>query len=160
MNLSLKSVAGATLIVLSLAVQPSWADGGGGSNSGGGGNGGGEQTAGLSKAQADVDAGRYDAALKKLDALAKSEPGNADVWNLLGFSSRKLGKFDAAAGYYEKALALDARHLGALEYQGELFIETGQVQKALANLERLNSLCGTCEQFVDLKEALAEAGQS
>ena len=35
---------------------------------------------------------------------------------------RKLGNMEMAAKNYEKALSLDPKHKGALEYQGQLFI--------------------------------------
>ena len=120
---------------------------------------GGAAPSGLDAARADIDAGRYNGALRKLTVLAQADPGNADVWNLLGFSSRKLGDYAAAASHYDKALSIDAGHLGALEYQGELFLETGQAQRALANLKTLKKLCGTCEEYEDLQAAVAKAVQ-
>ena len=111
-------------------------------------------------AKAAVDAGKYKSAIATLKSLVKADPKNADTWNLLGFSSRKLKKYDDAAKYYSAALKLDPKHRGALEYQGELFIITGAFDQAKANLKSLKSLCGTCEEFADLKAALTAAGQS
>jgi hypothetical protein len=48
--------------------------------------------------------------------------------------------------------------LGALEYQGELFITTGKLDQAKANLAKLQGLCGTCEEAQDLEAALKAAG--
>ena len=112
------------------------------------------------QAQAAVDAGQFSTAIKTLRVLVKTDPQNADAWNLLGFSSRKLKKYDDAGKYYQTALKLDPRHRGALEYQGELFVETGAFDKAKANLKTLKALCGNCEQYVDLQKVLAAAGQS
>ena len=111
-------------------------------------------------AKAAVDAGKYKSAIVALKVLVKTDPKNADAWNLLGFSSRKLKKYEDAAKYYDTALRLDPKHRGALEYQGELFIVTGAFDQAKANLKSLKSLCGTCEEFADLKAALSAAGQS
>jgi len=36
----------------------------------------------------------------------------------------------AAASYYNTALTIDPKHIGALEYQGELFIQLGDIEKA------------------------------
>ena len=55
---------------------------------------------------------------------------HADLYNLVGFCLRKTGDQKQAWVYYDKALALNANHLGTLEYQGELFVETGQMAKA------------------------------
>ncbi len=112
-------------------------------------------------AKAAVEAGQYAAALPMLAAVLANDPSNADVWNLLGFASRKLGRVKDAETYYAHALQLAPDHLGALEYQGELFLETGRPQLARANLDQLLKLCGAnCEQYRDLAEALAAAGQS
>ena len=111
-----------------------------------------------SEAKATVDAGNYAAALPMLVALTKADAKNADAWNLLGFTDRNLGKMDDSSKAYLVVLKLNPNHLGALEYQGELFIQTGHVDKARANLARLQSLCGNCEQVGDLSRALTAAG--
>jgi tetratricopeptide (TPR) repeat protein len=112
------------------------------------------------QAKAAVDAGNYKIAIKSLTELVKADSQNADAWNLLGYSNRKLKKYDEAAKYYQTALKIDPKHRGALEYQGELFVETGAFDKAKANLATLKAICGNCEQYGDLKKALAAAGQA
>jgi len=93
--------------------------------------------------------------LKKVDAIVKD---NADVNNLLGFASRKLGQYSQASGYYLKALKIDPNHLGALEYQGELFLMQKKAKLAQQNLAKLKRLCGTsCEEYQDLKKAVSLA---
>lgn len=83
---------------------------------------------------------------------------HADVFNLLGFSLRKTGDYKNALTYYNKALELDAYHLGAHEYIGELFVETNQIEKAKYHLEILVRLCPTgCEEREDLEKAIAAA---
>lgn len=110
------------------------------------------------EAKATVDAGNYAAALPMLVNITKIDPQNADAWNLLGFSYRKLEQFSDAEVAYQKVLAINPDHLGGLEYQGELFLQTGRPDEAKANLDRLKTLCGTCEEYEDLAKALAEAG--
>ena len=114
--------------------------------------------ASTAQAQAAVDAGDYAGALTLLQPIVAAEPGNADALNLVGFASRKLGQLDQASSFYRAALAADPNHLGALEYQGELFVMTGNVAGAQANLARLQALCGSCEAEADLAAALAGAG--
>ena len=123
-------------------------------SSGGGNSAASTAVKGYPAAQAAVAAGQYAQAINILADVVKTDGKNADAWNLLGYSSRKLGHYDNAAKYYEAALRLDPDHLGALEYQGELFIETGQLVKARANLAQLRELCGTCEEYRDLQEAV------
>ena len=50
--------------------------------------------------------------------------------------------FDNAAKYYKKALELDPEHLGAIEYQGEMYVDLGQKENALNNLALLKKLVG------------------
>lgn len=88
------------------------------------------------------------AALKLVD---KAFPNNADVNNLLGYTSRNLNQYTKAAIYYSKALKIDPKHLGALEYQGVLFLKTKKIAAAKANLTKLKDLCGVaCEEYKDL----------
>ena len=109
-------------------------------------------------AKALVDAGKYDDALPALVTITTDDPQNADAWNLLGFTHRMLGHNDESAQAYLVVLDINPNHLGALEYQGELFINTGKMDLAKANLAKLQSLCGTCEEYEDLDKALKAAG--
>ncbi|NBZ86506.1 tetratricopeptide repeat protein [Stagnihabitans tardus] len=110
------------------------------------------------EAKAMVDEGSYAAALPKLVGLVQNDPGNADAWNLLGFTYRKLGQLEDSDAAYLKVLAINPDHLGALEYQGELFITQGKIDAAKANLVKLQGLCGNCEEAEDLEKALKAAG--
>lgn len=110
------------------------------------------------QAKALVDAGNYAEARVMLKDITAAEPANADAWNLLGFSSRKSGDLKAASKAYTKALKLNPQHLGALEYQGEMYIEMGKLDKAQANLDALKAACGSCEEMQDLQQALKAAG--
>jgi Flp pilus assembly protein TadD len=112
----------------------------------------------LAKAQDLLKANNFAAAADELKLVAAADAGNADVWNLLGFAQRKSGDLKAAGKSYAKALGVNPDHIGALEYQGELFVMTGQLDRAKANLDRLNNLCGNCEEAEDLAKALAKAG--
>ncbi|MEM9148372.1 MAG: tetratricopeptide repeat protein [Pseudomonadota bacterium] len=97
----------------------------------------------------------YDQALPILEDLAKTQPANADVLNLLGFAHRKTGNLDLSGAYYQRALYLKPDHLGALEYQGELFLLQGNIQGAKDNLRRLEILCAEgCEEREELDEAI------
>ena len=114
---------------------------------------------GFAEAKAAVDAGHYPEALKLLASVIKAEPRNADALNLMGYSNRKMNRLSEAARYYDAALKANPKHLGALEYQGEMFVETGAYDKARMNLNMLAALWGTCEEFMDLQTALMAAGQ-
>lgn len=114
----------------------------------------------LSAVRALIKAKDFAAARDQLMKLADTHQ-HADIYNLLGFSLRKSGDIPRAATYYAKALDFDPNHKGALEYQGEMFVETGQIEKAKANLEKLIKLCPTgCEEREDLESAIAGKTES
>lgn len=97
----------------------------------------------------------FTAALAALKIADKDFANNADINNLLGYSARNLKQYANAATYYTKALKIDPNHLGALEYQGELFMLTKKSAQAKKNLAKLKTLCGlTCEEYLDLKKAI------
>jgi Flp pilus assembly protein TadD len=97
----------------------------------------------------------FSAALAALKIADQSFPNNADINNLLGYSARNLKQYKPAATYYTKALKINPNHLGALEYQGELFMLTKKSAQAKNNLAKLKTLCGiNCEEYLDLKKAI------
>ncbi len=87
--------------------------------------------------------------------VVADNPKNADGYNLLGYSSRWLGKYDEAFAAYDKALALDPKHKGALEYSGVAYLKVNQKDKAEAQLAKLKIICATCEETTDLAKAVA-----
>lgn len=109
----------------------------------------------LTKIRSLIAAKNFSAALSALKVADKAFPNNADINNLLGYSARNLKQYKPAATYYVKALKIDPNHLGALEYQGELFMLTKKTNDAKKNLAKLKSLCGvSCEEYLDLKKAI------
>jgi Flp pilus assembly protein TadD len=109
----------------------------------------------LTKIRTLIAAKNFSAALSALKVADKDFPNNADINNLLGYSARNLKQYKPAATYYAKALKIDPKHLGALEYQGELFMLTKKTSDAKKNLAKLKSLCGVnCEEYLDLKKAI------
>jgi len=102
-----------------------------------------------------INSEKYATALTSLKSADKSYPNNADVNNLLGYTSRKLKQYPQAGTYYTKALKIDPKHLGALEYQGELFMILKKTSSAKSNLAKIKAICGTsCEEYIDLKKAI------
>jgi tetratricopeptide (TPR) repeat protein len=110
----------------------------------------------VNAARALVKEKRWEAAIGALARLAVVEP-SADVFNLLAFSQRNTGDFRSALENYMRALALDPDHRSALEYLGELYVQTGEMDKARALLARLEQLCPEgCEEREDLEKAIRD----
>jgi len=89
-----------------------------------------------------INQGQYQVAINELKK-AEFEVGlHADIQNYLGYTHRKLGRYEEAKVYYKRALKLNPNHLGAYEYLGELYIETGDMKNARRQLANLDKLCG------------------
>jgi Flp pilus assembly protein TadD len=111
----------------------------------------------LTTVRAKIKAKDFKGALAELTPMLQTHQ-HADVYNLMGFSLRKTGDAKQAYTFYRKALDFDPQHKGALEYLGELYVETGQIDKARENVAALKKLCtGGCEELADLEKAISEA---
>ena len=98
---------------------------------------------------------QYSDAIVKLNDALVTDSKNSDIYNYLGFSHRKLGKMEDAAFFYNKALEINPKHKGALEYQGEMFLTLNQIGKAEENLKKLDKICFLgCSEFDKLKKSI------
>ena len=99
------------------------------------------------------DRGEYEAAITALRALDHDD--DADVANLIGYASRKLGRYDDAKVWYERSLAADPHHAVTWSYYGMWHAEQGNVLKAKDDLEKVRLICGTdCKAYTMLKDAI------
>jgi len=109
------------------------------------------------KAEYMIKGEQYAEAIPLLQKVVADNPRDADAWNYLGFATRKLGRKEEALGYYQKALQVDAKHKGANEYLGELYLMMNDLPKAEAQLAILKGICGTnCEEVEDLEADIAD----
>ena len=94
-----------------------------------------------------------------IDELKKANaPTSADWNNLMGYSLRKADPANAAEAekFYNEALRIEPKHRGALEYSGELYLMTGNLEMAEQRLAALDKACFLpCEEYKDLKSAVA-----
>ena len=101
--------------------------------------------------------GNYKVAISYLKKSIENDSNNADAFNMLGYSNRKLGKNQEAFKYYKKALKLDPRHRGTHEYIGRLFLNLNQPEKAKMHLDKLDSICFLgCDEYTTLKKAIED----
>jgi len=97
--------------------------------------------------------GEYEAAITALRAL--DHDNNADVANLIGYASRKLGRYDDAKVWYERSLAADPNHAVTWSYYGMWQAGQGNVLKAKEDLDKVRLICGTdCKAYTMLKNAI------
>ena len=62
------------------------------------------------------DKGDYDAGIAALRAMGYDD--NPDVATTIGYASRRLGRYDDAKYWYDKALAADPNHVTTWSYYG------------------------------------------
>ncbi len=103
-----------------------------------------------------VEAKNWTAAVDSFKKAVAANPKNPDAHNMLGYSYRALGRFDESFAAYDKALAIDPKHKGALEYSGMGYLKTNQKAKAEAQLTKLTAVCAACPETVSLAKAVAD----
>ena len=72
--------------------------------------------------------GQYDAGIAAMHALGHDD--NAEVANYIGYASRKLGHYEEARVWYERALTADPNHTRTWQYYGMWQLEQGNLLKA------------------------------
>ena len=94
---------------------------------------------------------QFSEAIKILEnILSKSKyQKDPDILNHYAFSLRKTKQLDKAEEYYKKALAIDPGHRGALEYLGELYVDTNRKDLAKQILQKLEKC--RCPEFAELQ---------
>jgi len=110
----------------------------------------------LSAVREQIAAKNWSGAIDELKRL--NDTGDADWNNLMGYSLRKAPApdFAGAEKFYDEALRIDPRHRGALEYSGELYLQTGDLARAEQRLAALDKACFFgCAEYSDLKKAIA-----
>ncbi|MBV9635386.1 MAG: hypothetical protein JOZ40_12235 [Methylobacteriaceae bacterium] len=97
---------------------------------------------------------RYGEALEVLDLM--QDQNTAKGLNYRGYATRKLGRTEEGIGYYLRSVALDPSYAQVREYLGEAYVIQGKLDLAKAQLQTIETLCGTgCEEYEDLAAAIA-----
>ena len=78
--------------------------------------------------------GDWQGAIDYMKKAVADDAKNADAYNLMGYSYRRMGKADPAFEAYTMALNIDPKHRGANEYLGATYLLVGDVEKAKAQL--------------------------
>jgi predicted Zn-dependent protease len=103
-----------------------------------------------------IEAKNYAGAMPLLQQVVAKDPKNADAYTLMGFATRKSGDPNGSLQYYNTALNLDPKHIGAHEYVGEAYLQLDRLPEAEQHLARLDSICVFgCAEYRDLKAAIA-----
>ena len=88
-----------------------------------------------------VNEHNYPKALKSLERAETAFGPHPDVLTYIGYTYRKMGRYDMAERYYREALGIAPNHRGATEYYGELKVAKGDIKGAKLMLAKLDGLC-------------------
>ena len=58
----------------------------------------------------------------KFEEAATADPSTKEAWNMIGYTSRRLGEYEKSLAAYEKALALNPSYSEAIEYRAEAYL--------------------------------------
>ena len=94
----------------------------------------------------------YNSAYTKLLEANKIESRNPDILNYLGFTLRKIGKYEQAEKFYLQGLEIKPDHKGINEYLGELYVKTKRIDLAKERLAVLKSC--DCEEYEELEKVI------
>ncbi|MCH6565572.1 MAG: tetratricopeptide repeat protein [Proteobacteria bacterium] len=104
-----------------------------------------------------IDEGEYIGAIDQLHIELDNDQDNPDILSLLGYSYRKVLNYEDALTFYQSALRVEPEHMGANQHLGELYVETGQLDKAQSQLELLDSLSlFASSEYAQLKESIEQ----
>jgi tetratricopeptide (TPR) repeat protein len=111
----------------------------------------------VGKAKKDLEDGkaknaekRFRKALERCEQAVALDENYHEAWNLVGYTSRKLGDYDKAFKAYDRCLSIQTNYAPAREYLGEAWLEKGDVKKAREQLTMLEHF-GAAEEAKTLK---------
>jgi tetratricopeptide (TPR) repeat protein len=89
---------------------------------------------------ADMEAGKYDDALKKFYDASQADPGDSEAFYFGGAALTRLGRFDEALQLLEKAAAMGFRGVGLSFDTGWALLRLGRWADAVKQLEHFERL--------------------
>jgi tetratricopeptide (TPR) repeat protein len=73
-------------------------------------------------------------------SAVEADPEMKEAWNMVGYTSRRLGDYEESLKAYDKALALSPDYPEAIEYRAELFLLTGRLEQTKDAYDTLKTL--------------------
>jgi tetratricopeptide (TPR) repeat protein len=98
---------------------------------------------------------RWKKAREKLQRATELDTTYIEAWNLIGFTSRKLGEYPESFAAYLVALRQKPDYAEAREYYGQGLLETGDLEGAKTQLDWLKKI-GNAELTASLEQSIRE----
>lgn len=119
------------------------------------------QDSGLTKAEYFISTQKYAQAIAEAEAVVKRHGPNADAYAYAGLAYQKLGDDKKAVDNYRRALMVSQTHLGANTAMMHHYIASGNMPKAIEQLQVIRAVCGTagCEELYEAESAINAAKQ-
>ena len=102
-----------------------------------------------------INQGEYKKAKKNLLVIIKKDEGDAEAYNLLGYTERQLQNYISAIKFYKKALTINNDFIGAHHYIAMAYLELDDIEKAKYHLNQLDLIClFGCEDYFEIKNKI------
>ena len=97
----------------------------------------------------------YPEAITLFEQSVAADPSDVRAFTLLGRAHENSGDLDKARKYYKIALRIDPTQQEALVWGALTDLRAQNINLAREKLERLRELCGECEDWKTVSEAVA-----
>jgi len=77
---------------------------------------------------------------ERFETAVKADPKAREAWNLIGYTSRRLGDYERSLAAYEKALEIEPAYPEAIEYRAEAYLALRRLEDAKAAWKELDVL--------------------
>ena len=102
-----------------------------------------------------INQGEYIKAKKNLLVIIKKDEGDAEAYNLLGYTERQLQNYISAIKFYKKALTINNDFIGAHHYIAMAYLELDDIEKAKYHLNQLDLIClFGCKDYFEVKNKI------
>jgi len=111
----------------------------------------------LETGRGQLSAGEIDGAIDNFEAALTVDPAYTPTYVALAQAAHRAGLQGKAIHYYREALEREPNNLAAIAGEGGAMAQKGALEKAKANLVRLQGLCGkSCPEAEQLAGVIAK----
>jgi tetratricopeptide (TPR) repeat protein len=111
---------------------------------------------GLTKTEYLLAVGKFTAAVETANEVLTRHPNSADAYTYRGYAYNRLGQAADALKDFQKALLIDPSHLGANKYLADIYLQKGDISRAMEQMQVLRLTCGQldCAELNELQREI------